>query len=258
MRPQFEKEAKRWRANHDEGDEAVACRNLASRWQQWSQENEVGSWPDAKGVHVRERERKQQGNWWYNEGNPPRQATISLIRRATNMVSISDVVTTHPVAFGTDGVSNLLVLDGKVNPLSGAECHESVCNLKLTTCLAFNVTVGYPRFKDKSEETHAWVAFGLDCTRTCLLNLVGYKCFCKCDNAIGPSFRANVPQGSPAPLAETEVGESDEPPAQGEQDQPLAGRAEEPLMQGASPAPLAQPLAGEAEEPTARRPAVGE
>ena len=72
----------------------------------------------------------------------------------------------HPLAVGSDGKSNLMILDGKVNAQSKADAHESVYNVKLTTILGFNLTVGYSRFKDPGYlgSTHAWVAFGDHCT----------------------------------------------------------------------------------------------
>ena len=70
----------------------------------------------------------------------------------------------HPLAVGSDGESNWMILDGKVNTRSKADAHESVYNVKLTTILGFNLTVGYSRFKDPESCTHAWVAFGDHCT----------------------------------------------------------------------------------------------
>ena len=85
------------------------------------------------------------------------------------------------------GMTNLMMLDGKVNARSTADQHESVYNVKLTTILGFNLTVGYSRFKDPESlaSTHAWVAFGDHCTFqwqrelgvNFLLNLVGYKTY---------------------------------------------------------------------------------
>ena len=72
----------------------------------------------------------------------------------------------HPLAVGSDGKSNWMILDGKVNAQSKVDQHESVHNVKFTTILAFNLTVGYSRFKDPDSlaSTHAWVAFGDHCT----------------------------------------------------------------------------------------------
>ena len=69
----------------------------------------------------------------------------------------------HPLAVGSDG-SNWLMLEGKVNERSQPDEHESVYNVKLTTILGFNLTVGYSRYRDKGARTHAWVAFGEYCT----------------------------------------------------------------------------------------------
>ena len=70
----------------------------------------------------------------------------------------------HPLAVGSDGSLNFVMLEGKVNEKSKAEDHESVYNVKLTTRLGFNLTVGYSRHKDPEGITHAWVAFGDHCT----------------------------------------------------------------------------------------------
>ena len=48
----------------------------------------------------------------------------------------------HPLAVGSDGSLNFMMLEGKVNEKSKAEDHESVYNVKLTARLGFNLTVG--------------------------------------------------------------------------------------------------------------------
>ena len=63
----------------------------------------------------------------------------------------------HPLAIGSDGeLVNCMMLDGEVNGQYNA-------NIKLTTILAFNLTVGYSRHGDPTGHTHAWVAFGKSC-----------------------------------------------------------------------------------------------
>ena len=67
---------------------------------------------------------------------------------------------THPLAVGSDGGANIMLLTGKVNAKSGAEQHESNFNVKLTTCLGFTLTVGYSRHEDPKlragqQTTHA-------------------------------------------------------------------------------------------------------
>ena len=79
----------------------------------------------------------------------------------------------------------MMMLEGKVNAQPTAGQHESSYNVKLTTRLGYNVTVGYTRHKDPKSLpiTHAWVAFGVGCTSpqqkeeavNFLLNIVGYK-----------------------------------------------------------------------------------
>ena len=54
-----------------------------------------------------------------------------------------------------------MMLDGQVNERSKAEQHESVYNVKLTTRLGFNLTVGYSRHGDPSGSTHACGMGGL-------------------------------------------------------------------------------------------------
>ena len=110
---------------------------------------------------------------------------MALKRHCTDMNSMYSNMQQHPLAVGSDGKSNWMILDGKVNAQSKAEEHESVYNVKLTTILGFNLTFGYSRHKDprNSNSTHAWVAFGENCTSQwqrelgviVLLNLVGYK-----------------------------------------------------------------------------------
>ena len=63
-----------------------------------------------------------------------------------------------------DGEYSWIVLDGKVDARSKVTEHESVYNVKLTTILGFNLTVGYSRFRDLEGRTHTWVAFGKHCT----------------------------------------------------------------------------------------------
>ena len=73
------------------------------------------------------------GNLWWNKGSPPRQATLALQRGSTTMKSMVSNMRQHPLAVGSDGQENLMMLDGKVNARSTADQHESVYNVKLTT-----------------------------------------------------------------------------------------------------------------------------
>ena len=80
------------------------------------------------------------------------------------MVKVHENVKEHPLAKNLAGENNLLILDGKVNARCKASAHESLFDVKLTTALAFNLTVGYSRHKDQPGHTHAWVRFGKWCT----------------------------------------------------------------------------------------------
>ena len=94
------------------------------------------------------------GNLWWNKGSPPRQATLALKGGSTEMTQMISNMKQHPLAVGSDGKSNWMILDGKVSAQSKADQHESVYNVKLTTILGFNLTVGYSRFKDLEGRTH--------------------------------------------------------------------------------------------------------
>ena len=61
----------------------------------------------------------------------------------------------HPLATHSDGsLVNAMKLKGKVNAQSRATDHESEYNIKLTTILAFNLTVGYSRHQGSTVRTH--------------------------------------------------------------------------------------------------------
>ena len=165
VRATFDKEARRWRQEfEDRDDEAGERKDLASRWQQYSETAQDHS---ATLTNVDNPKRRHTvGNLWWNKGSPPHQATLALKRKSTDMNSMFANMKRHPLAVGSDGKSNWMILDGKVNAQSKVDQHESVYNVKLTTILGFNLTVGYSRFKDPGylASTHAWVAFGDHCT----------------------------------------------------------------------------------------------
>ena len=97
---------------------------------------------------------------WWNEGEIPKQANVALMRGCTTMIAMLERLQQHPLAVGSDGNSNILILEGKVNAKSIAPQHESIFNVKLTTVLCFNLTVGYGRHNDPylkhGQSTHAW------------------------------------------------------------------------------------------------------
>ena len=100
------------------------------------------------------------------------------------MTHMTTILKSHPRAVGSNGYQNMLYLEGKVNDQSSPEDHESVYNVKFTTTVGFTLTVGYSRYKDALNTTHAWVMFGESCSWPwqrelgvdLLLNLVGYRC----------------------------------------------------------------------------------
>ena len=165
VRAMFDAGASRWRQEFEErDDEAGECKDLARRWQQTVKEHKFHS---ATLTKVNNPKRKHTaGNLWWNNGSPPRQATLALKRGDTDMNSMFSSMKQHPLAVGRDGKTLWMMLDGKVNARSKADEHESVYNVKLSTILGFNLTVGYSRNKDPVDmkSTHAWVAFGTHCT----------------------------------------------------------------------------------------------
>ena len=109
---------------------------------------------------------------------------LSPLKNDTDMNNMTATLETHPLAVGSDGFKHFLFLEGKVNSQSSADDHESVYNVKFTTTLGFTLTMGYSRYKDAVGTTHAWIAFGEECSShwqkelgvDLLLNLVGYRC----------------------------------------------------------------------------------
>ena len=187
VRAAFDKEVRRGRQEFKDRDEDVERKDLASRWQHYSDAQDQERMERVTLTEIDNPKRKYAvGNLWWNKGSPPRQATLALMRGVTSMNTMFSNMQEHPLAVGSDGWSNMMVLDGKVNAQSKANQHESVYNVKFTTVLAFNLTVGYSRFKDPGFwRTHAWVAFGENCTFqwqrelgvNFLLDLVGYKAY---------------------------------------------------------------------------------
>ena len=161
-RKEFDKEASRLRQHiHGRVDEVRA--DLASRWQRWSENSQEHHLQSATWTKVSNPHRKHtKGNLWYNKGKPPMQATLALKKGDTTMNDMFVRLREHPLAVGSNGDFNWILLDGKVNSKSSKQDHESEYNVKLTTVLGFNLTVGYSRHKDPEllGSTHAWVAFG--------------------------------------------------------------------------------------------------
>ena len=149
------------------------------------------------------------------------------------MNNMTATLETHPLAVGSDGYKNFLFLEGKVNSQSSADDHESVYNVKFTTTLGFTLTMGYSRYNDAVGTTHAWIAFGEECSShwqkelgvDLLLNLVGYRCVYGSDGITARCWPC------PAVFAQPEAA-----PAQ-----PSASSSTPALAQ--APASSAQPLA---------------
>ena len=116
VRAAFDKEARRWRQEFEDRDnEAGERKDLASRWQQYS-ETAQGQDHSATLVPVHNPKRRHRvGNLWWNKGSPPHQATLALKRGSTDMNSMFSNMKQHPLAVGSDGKSNWMMLDGKVN-----------------------------------------------------------------------------------------------------------------------------------------------
>ena len=273
MRAQFDL-ASRWQR-----DDLQERKDLASRWQQYSEHRSSQGWSEATLTKYDNPKRKHSvGNLWWNKGLPPRQASLSLKRGCTHMNKLYENLKQHPLVVGSDGTIKLIILDGKVNARSKAEQHESVYNVKLTTTLGFNLTVGYSRHKDPEslESTHAWVAFGDQCTEqwqrelgvNFLLNIVGYKAYFPTSPTSVKDFPTSSTsrwqvkdkdKGSthptpppPAALTSGSSSSAPPPPAATPCPQPLAGLAAPTPTQvadglpeaGASASCWSQPLAG--------------
>ena len=186
LRKEFQDTQERWRRCIEEkGSEGKMKMRaeLASRWQQWLTDHPCTQTAKLETVKA-DGSHKRRGNVYFNKGDCPSQASLSLHRDDTDMNTMTSTLRTHPLAVGSDGAPNFLYLEGKVNKQSSADAHESVYNVKFTTALGFTLTMGYSRYKDRAGTTHAWIAFGELCSSPwqkelgvdLLLNLVGYRC----------------------------------------------------------------------------------
>ena len=251
-RRHFDDEASRWR-QYVQGRLDEVRADLASRWQQWSELSREREYNSVTWTKVSDTHRKHtKGNLWWNKGKPPRQATLALKRGDTSMNEMFQALSEHPLVVDSNGSVNWVVLDGKVNARSSKQDHESEYNVKFTTVLGFNLTVGYSRHKDPVflRCAHAWVAFGEGCTAewhrelsvNLLLNIVGYKsCFPDVilpPNATPSRWRVKQPQQQPPPSTQQPLPmvEPQPPPIVEPPTQPLAG-----MKQQALPPPQQQP-----------------
>ena len=191
----FDTEASHWRQEiEDRGDEVGDREELASRWQQYSDTNSAHLSQRAILIARCDHCQGTDGNLWWN-GDPPRQANLSLKHGHTSMSMMFSNMQQHPLAIGSNGKSNWMVLDGAWRAWSVADSkvadhYEHTYHVKLTTVLGFNLVVGYGRHKDRhsaagqsTPSARAWVVFGDHCTEewqqeyavNLLLNLVGYE-----------------------------------------------------------------------------------
>ena len=152
----FNRAASSWRLElQGHGNEDERRKDLDRRWQQYSETTTHMS-RSATLTNVNDDERKKRvGNFWYNKGPTPMQASVALNQESTTMNDMLMKLKEHPLAVGSDNKSKWMYLDGKVNTQSKPEDHESTYNVMLTTILGFNLVVGYSRYKDPKFHTHA-------------------------------------------------------------------------------------------------------
>ena len=261
LRKEFQDTQERWR-RCIAGLEDEMRAEIASRWQQWLIDHPCTQTANLTNLKA-DGSHKQQGNVWFNKGASAKQATLSLHSHDTDMNSMTGTLKTHPLAVGSDGFSNFLYMEGKVNSQSSADDHESVYNVKFTTTLGFTLTMGYSRFKDQVGTTHAWIAFGELCSSRwqkelgvdLLLNLVGYRCVygssatAPAASMVASSATAPAPAQAPAPSAQPLAGgaSSVAPTSQSLAGMPCSATAPAPAQ---APAPSAQPLAAMVDRPS--------
>ena len=90
IRAQVDEVARRWRQEFkDRNNEAGKRKDLASCWQQYCETVQEHMFPSATLTTVDNPKRKHTlGNWWWNKGSTPRQATLALKRGSTDMNSM--------------------------------------------------------------------------------------------------------------------------------------------------------------------------
>ena len=92
--------------------------DLASRWQQWSEQKEreykSATWTEVSNLD----RRKTTGNLWWNKGETPMQATLALKRGDTSMNEMLTALGEHPLVVAGEDHRNWLPLDGKANSVS--------------------------------------------------------------------------------------------------------------------------------------------
>ena len=160
----FDEKASIWRSSfHWRNSETMERTILNGRWRQYLAREHMSH--SATFTRADNSNRKRTvGYLWWNKSQPPVQANLSLERGYTTMNTMFAKLRWHPLVIGSRGEYSWIVLDGKVNARSKVIEHESVYNVKLTTILGFNLTVGHSCHKDNPGKTHAWVAFGKWCT----------------------------------------------------------------------------------------------
>ena len=80
LRKEFEDNQQKWRRRIAEKPEEEIRADIASRWQQWSK-NYPGTHTAKLEILKADMSHKQRGNVWFNKGDDPKQATLSLKKR---------------------------------------------------------------------------------------------------------------------------------------------------------------------------------
>ena len=81
LRKKFQDDQAHWRRRiAEKGPEDVRRAEIASRWQQWSI-NRPGTQTATLGKLKADGSHKQRGNVWFNKGDNPMQATLTLRKK---------------------------------------------------------------------------------------------------------------------------------------------------------------------------------
>ena len=113
LRKEFQDTQERWR-RCIAGLEDEMRAEIASRWQQWLIDHPCTQTANLEKLKA-DGSHKQRGNVWFNKGDNPMQATLSLRKKDADMNNMTATLKTHPLAVGSDGYKNFLFLEGKVN-----------------------------------------------------------------------------------------------------------------------------------------------
>ena len=109
-----------WRCRNAENGQDKMRAELTSRWQQW-----LNGHPCTKTATLEKAKKgkshKQRGNVWFNKGDNPMQATLTLRKGDADMNNMTATLKTHPLAVGSDGYKKLPLFgrQGELSVLSG-------------------------------------------------------------------------------------------------------------------------------------------